>query len=306
MKSIELGKKLLFYRQSDLALVHLKLAIDEEPENGEAWKTLGKCLLIIGKNDEAEKALMKASEIIPDDTEIWLLLGVIYRDSGQKSNEIECYNKTQNLGLSAVEMFRTLGSIYLAMKHLIDAEEYLLRSYDIEREDAETCYMLGNLEHMRQNADKSEEYVLKAIVLNPNKFEYCYLHGSIYRTLRKDFQKAVNIFERCLTLGSERFEIWNDLGISYMKLGNWQKARECLLKAIEIDANNYFPFYNLACVASLDGKIDEAIEYLQKAFELAPERIRKRAPEDEDLRNLWSNPRFIHFFLEHIEVQEES
>ena len=49
--------------------------------------------------------------------------------------------------------------------------------------------------------------------------------------------------------------------------------------------------YNLACSLALQGRADEALDWLAKAFEYNADQ-KNHAPQDEDLKSLWSTERF--------------
>ena len=65
-----------------------------------------------------------------------------------------------------------------------------------------------------------------------------------------------------------------------------EKAEIILLRAQAIHPKNALIVFNLACYASVTGRMEEAKERLRHAIELDKE-IRKLAIDDDDLKPLW-------------------
>ncbi len=84
-----------------------------------------------------------------------------------------------------------------------------------------------------------------------------------------------------------------------MGIKDYKKAEECLLKSIEIAPVHFRAYYNLACLFSIQNDVDRALEYLEKAFELAPENVCKKMPNDPDFRNLWNDYRASHLLVKY-------
>jgi len=81
------------------------------------------------------------------------------------------------------------------------------------------------------------------------------------------------------------------LGNSFLGDRNYRKAEEHYLKALEIQPAEYIAMYNLACIFSLQKKIDRAIEWLQKAVDAGYNDF-GWMEKDTDLDNLRDDPRY--------------
>ena len=62
-------------------------------------------------------------------------------------------------------------------------------------------------------------------------------------------------------------------------------------KDIEIDPNNATTFFNVACIYSLKGEKEKALNNLKKAIDL-DESFQKKARKDEDFKSLWDDNDF--------------
>lgn len=62
----------------------------------------------------------------------------------------------------------------------------------------------------------------------------------------------------------------NKLGLVYSKIHNFERAKACFLKAIEVDERCIHAWNNLGNIARQDGELEQAIHYYQRAVEIDP------------------------------------
>lgn len=110
----------------------------------------------------------------------------------------------------------------------------------------------------------------------------------------KDFSGAANAFENATRLNPNGFWLWLSLGYTRKELDELDGAISATLRATELGSkhNEIGPaLYNLGCYSCLVGKHDEALEYLDKAFNL-DSGIKEWARKDSDLSSLKNDKRF--------------
>jgi len=105
------------------------------------------------------------------------------------------------------------------------------------------------------------------------------------------FNKALDLFNRALTLREENADAWYCKGLVYRELKQQQKEFEAYTKALEYNRYHAEALYNTACIYALRSDNDNALVYLAKASTLSSE-LREEAKTDKDFENLWQN---IHF-----------
>ena len=79
---------------------------------------------------------------------------------------------------------------------------------------------------------------------------------------------------------------WINLAYSVRRSEGVEKAEAILLRAQAIHPKVAMIAFNLACYASVTGRVEEAKERLRHAIELDKD-IRRLAIDDEDLKPLW-------------------
>ena len=70
-----------------------------------------------------------------------------------------------------------------------------------------------------------------------------------------------------------------------------ERARSLLSEGLARHPDDAGLMYNLACLETLEGHVDVALELLQRAFPSQP-KLRRWAPDDDDLASLRDDPRF--------------
>jgi tetratricopeptide (TPR) repeat protein len=86
---------------------------------------------------------------------------------------------------------------------------------------------------------------------------------------------------------------WSFAAFSYLRGGDEARGRKELETGLAAVPDSWHARYNLACFEALTGNREAALENLERAAELAPERIPKAAAEDEDFDSVRDDPRFL-------------
>src|SRR6266550_4222667 len=83
---------------------------------------------------------------------------------------------------------------------------------------------------------------------------------------------------------------WSFAAFSYLREGDEARGRKELEAGLAAVLDSWHARYNLACFEALAGNRESALENLERAAELAPERVPKAAAEDEDFDSVRDDP----------------
>lgn len=129
-------------------------------------------------------------------------------------------------------------------------------------------YLAGNYSEALEGLLEMDASKLK----NFREEEYYHVIGNCYMQLG-DHEKAVTYQKKCTDLVPGYFKAWVNMGVSYKRMGDKEKAYECYDKALECDTQNDANFYVSLGVSYIErNKPVSAVEYLEKALMLAPDR----------------------------------
>ena len=111
---------------------------------------------------------------------------------------------------------------------------------------------------------------------------------------KRDWAAALDVARQVMAVAPERVTGWLHQAYAARRApgGSLAAAWEVLLPAAEkFPSVSIIPF-NLACYACQMGELDQAREWLRRAFDAGPKvEIRGMAMQDEDLRPLWDEIR---------------
>jgi tetratricopeptide (TPR) repeat protein len=118
---------------------------------------------------------------------------------------------------------------------------------------------------------KSEESLwLDVYAKSPNK-------PRVIRTLAEakakagKFEEAVGLYERALSVDSEFWECYNDLGVLLGNHGEMERAKVLFEKAAVLASRSSEPLVNLGAYFKKKGNIEEAENYFKKSISVQPE-----------------------------------
>jgi len=112
--------------------------------------------------------------------------------------------------------------------------------------------------------------------------------GEIYLN-QKQYKSAIEIYTNALKYYPDKYEIYYNLGICYSRINDFDIARKCFQKTVEINEDMYLANYRLGQIALLYRDFDGAEENFSKSiynekeakayFELAKIHILKNQKE---------------------------
>jgi tetratricopeptide (TPR) repeat protein len=190
-------------------------------------------LCFVGKFDEAIEAL---HNILPfheqSSDEIYFSLGLVYQNWGKLEEAIECFKET------------------------------ILRNINHESATFELTYALESLQKLSEGITFYE----KIIDEDPYNHLAWYYMGEIYDRMRKP-EEALHAFEYATLIKDDFSDAYFGLGVAYMNLGEYLRAREAFLKVMDIDQDEEpDTLCHLAATYEKSGNYHQAIEYYRKAI----------------------------------------
>lgn len=163
----------------------------------------------------------------------------------------------------------------LQSKKFQKALTYLERALELDPEDVETHYYLGVTYTNLEEWEPAIEHLLK-VLRSPLTFVHnrhvLLLLGYIY-IRKEDFLTALGYLERVLEKEPENSQALGQAAYCHYCMGDLKKAAELYRKLCQVEPEDYNAHNGLAYVlAELEEDLDTALEEAQKAWKLAPER----------------------------------
>jgi tetratricopeptide (TPR) repeat protein len=116
--------------------------------------------------------------------------------------------------------------------------------------------------------DEALKYLALALSLDPNHYRALNLRG-LALLMKGSLAEATASFEKCVQLAPAFSDGYNNLGTALQEKGDAAGAEAAFRRAFEIDAN-YNASFNLAKIFYQLGKLDEALDYVQRSLRKFP------------------------------------
>ena len=119
-------------------------------------------------------------------------------------------------------------------------------------------------------AHKQAEDLLVEIERISPEHEEIFLQRANISSKKKDHPKAIQLLEKALGVTEEPTEIWNLLGMEYLFLEDYIKAKDYFYKCVKENVLDYQSLYNLLYCYEQLGENIEAINTLNNLLEINP------------------------------------
>jgi adenylate cyclase len=259
--------------------------------------------LSVRNQEIAIRFFRRAIDIDPDFARAWAMVAlseaILFRRGKRREPGLESAERALMLdpGLADAHAVKGYGLVQLGRtaEALVELDEALRLdpdSYDVRYSYGETCHLLGNYEAAIDHFERAArllptDYTAPAIV--------CMSYEALGRT-----EEAMSARRRALERIEQEIAVRPDNGHALMMgavvlayMGEKERARQWASRSQAIEPDEPIGLYNLACVLSKLGDIDQALDVLEACVpNQGPELVNwiKRDPDFDSMR---THPRYL-------------
>ncbi len=231
------------------------------------------------KNEHVEENYLQAIKYKPSYYDAYYNLGVFYiRIRKDTVKAIKYFKKSLLINEDKYQAAYNLGVVYFHLRKYVEAKDYFLRTlqinssfypakvnlclsyiylqrYDRASEEAKKMLRIKEDDKNATNimilsAMKSEKYqeAFKYAQDYLNKYSqdiFILTNSAIIQSQLGHNDKAIEIYEKAIKIQPHNSNVWLNLGVSYIKLQNYEAAIETLEKLIKLRTNNYMHIFDL-------------------------------------------------------------
>ncbi|CAN5872270.1 hypothetical protein BH11BAC4_BH11BAC4_04670 [soil metagenome] len=143
-----------------------------------------------------------------------------------------------------------------------NSNEYKEYYYDMER------YLMFNCKAVKAKIATDEKQSARSMSKDPDALSF-YSRG-VEQTDRENFKDALPFFEKAVKIDPGFAFAWDNLGVCYRKLGDYDKALDAYKRSLEIDPKGMLPLQNIAIVYQFKKEYREAIRTYERLAEIDP------------------------------------
>jgi|GEM_PF-5813489 len=163
-----------------------------------------------------------------------------------------------------------IGKIYVQMEDDSAAEEAFLEACNLCQNDVNPLYSLARLYFDSGRQDESLKYLEKIQAADKDFVQAHRLTGDINFQSGK-YREACDAYVNFVMRMPDDPEVWINLGDSHFKLEEFEQAKQCYEKVIEIDSACSLAYRNLAVCETRLNNFENAYRVLTDYLELAGE-----------------------------------
>ena len=250
------------------AIQILSEKIKHNPNDMRLREQLGSAYLSRGKVDIAIDHFFRCLQSNENSPLINYKLGIAYLNKNQLSAAIAHLSKAVQL---APDMNEAKSLLQKAIKK--ETAKNMINQYaDMLTDQPDDVNMLWDIANAYvdlENYSQAQIYYKKILQLNPDHWNAHYQLGRLMIPI--DIDQAIDHLNTAIKIQPDQLKIHKDLGDSWLRKGDFQKAINNYLIYLKTDAENADVLNAIGTAWYKSGKIDDAVLYFSKASENKPD-----------------------------------
>ena len=225
---------------------------------------------------DLKTAQMLARDVIeadPQAHEGFFLLGLLAKRTGRPDLGYKFALHAASLSPKTVGYHLTLTDWYYADNKLNEAATHARLAVDVAPESSQAHYNLGVMEGAHDRHEESLAHYLKAEEIEPNTAQTLFNMGAAYNALGNR-DKEIETYQKLVAAHPDHAHGLNNLGLALAAIGDLDGARDCYIRAIDLDSELVDAHQNLSGLKTYtkdDPHLDQletlARQTSQQAFE---------------------------------------
>ena len=226
----------------------------------------------------AEKAAREAIALDDNSADAHFALGFVY----EQKPEYEAMEHEMRIVISLnpnhAHAHDSLGDLLQREKGKLEEalNEYRI-ALSIDPFLLPSFWNMYNVKSKQGNYKDAEEILLRSLEVHKNNDITYMLLGRIYRFQRK-FENSIEVLRKTMMLNPSRIEVYLELGLTYVLVGNTHEAEEMAVKIADLsgmpEENNFSYLYLLGRISLKRGNWEVALKYFDQAM-----KARRKIPQ---------------------------
>ena len=263
------------------------------------------CLGILEESTErysdAVNSYLQALKLDANDFTAWRI-SECEKAYGNLDKALEYADKAIELDPDDLSYVYGKADIYWYMDNLDSADVEMTKCIDAEPDNAGFYHRRGWYREHNNNEDGALEDYSNAIILNPDEAAYSYMtRGRLYLS-RGEKELAEEDFKKCIQI--DTIPNGNSCAeFAWFYLGRNDKAIEYMDKLMKADSTGNY--YDAACLYSIMGEKEKALDYLEKAFESGFNNFH-HLDKDYDMDNIRDTDRYKELLSKYNKLKSDT
>lgn len=269
-----LGAIAINQHQDSVAIEQFKQVTKMAGWNVQAWVRLGGLYFDNRKYDEAVKVMDEAIQLFPDDFTVNLILGLSLAQSDRNNDARPYLKKAVELNPSDVNALSAYGFTLSQLKENEEAVKYLNKALEISPDNVNLLGTLGLIYDGLEDWEACDSTYEKALSLDSTNalVNNNYAYSLSERGIRLD--EALKMSEISIKSEPLNSSYLDTIGWVYFKLGQYEKAKGYIEKAIKVGGESSVMLEHLGDIVYMLGNKAQAKKMWEKSLSLDSTNIR--------------------------------
>jgi tetratricopeptide (TPR) repeat protein len=231
--------------------------------------TLGVLLASEKQYRAAQLELEKADALQPETLEILYNLGQAYLHAGEYAKAELVLNRALKLKSDSPETLYILAQVYQQQGRSVDALDLLVRAHKLAPQNTDIILLLARVSMSQNYYEDAIPLLESGVKIEPQRADLHAALGESYFKSEKT-EKAIAEFQKLIDLAPTA-QSYAFMGISYRRLGRFDKAREYFEAGLKRDPHCASCLFNIGYIEERQGHPARAEEFFQQALRYNPD-----------------------------------
>ena len=247
-------------------------AIKIDPNNADAWSSQGLTYMRLQQYPEALRSFNQAQNIKPEEPTIWLQKGIVLK-SLQRPQEanmfyqeaLDVYDEITAKNNKNPASWTDRGFVLLQLNRPQDAFLSYDRALMLNSNFYEALIGKANAYNLVKDYEKALEIFDRAKKIRPQDYQVWYNRGNLLLQALNQPKSALTSFEQATQLKADFYPAWLGQGLALISLKRYPDALLALDTAKDLNPQDPFVWLNRGFVLEELGELDSALDSYQKA-----------------------------------------
>ena len=237
----------------DEAVLHLRHAVDLQPDDSQSHNNLGVALQSLGNWEEAARSFEATIKLDPGNAEAFYNLGRIMQARGLPRDASKCFERALDLQPDSPETLTAYADCLIADEQWENAEQVIHRLDSSPQSDSHTTGLRRALLNLqRGNLSSAESEYRQLLSQAPNDIDAL---NNLAVTLEQSgkFEQAIQCVEQALRHSANDPRLLTTHGTIQRSLQHWSHCEASFESAAQSDSSQIRPTANLSVTRLLRG-----------------------------------------------------
>lgn len=262
------------FRQAEAACQHA-LVLDRRA--APVYIALGNLYLSSGQYDQAITEFNTAISLSNSPADAYLGLANTYVQNNEPELAQQAYQSAIDLQPNYWKAYMSMGNYLFAAGQVAEAIPYYRRITELMPQSEMALNNLGVALFYFGDFEQASQAWQESLDLAPSSTAYSNVATTRYFSGR--FDEAVELYHMAVEFAPDDYELWGNLGDAYRQIPGgaelanpmYNNAIKLASKRLQVNASDTDALIQMGHYEAVVGDPSQAIEYIDRAFELAPE-----------------------------------